>query len=281
MVCFIHMLLVYLCIHIYEHISYDVYTWIHTYAHTNIQTYKHAYIHSKDSLTHKHMYTHTNTRSIIALLLLHDTQTHMRTHEHAYMHVKNTATHEHMYTHTHTHAVSSHCYYSMNINYMMLYFVLIHREIITMGWLRLVGSLNLQVSSAEYSLFYRVLLQKRPIILRSLLIVATPYMNIKSMICCLVLIYQEIITWVLIFFTNHRQSFVCYGWGLPWWHASGWDARQWPPGVDTMCVCKCVYIYMHTHTHTWWHASGWYARLYIYIYIYVYVCIRMYIYIYI
>jgi len=44
-----------------------------------------------------------------------------------------------------------------------------------MGWLRLVGSLKVQVSFAEYSLFYRALVQKRPIILRSLLIVATPY----------------------------------------------------------------------------------------------------------
>ena len=34
---------------------------------------------------------------------------------------------------------------------------------------------KLQVSFAEYSLFYRALLQKRPIILRSLLIVATPH----------------------------------------------------------------------------------------------------------
>jgi len=47
----------------------------------------------------------------------------------------------------------------------------------TMGWLRLVGSLKLQVSFAEYSLFYRALLQKRPIILRSLLSVATPPYN--------------------------------------------------------------------------------------------------------
>jgi len=31
-----------------------------------------------------------------------------------------------------------------------------------MGWLRLVGSLKLQVSFAEYRLFYRALLQKRP-----------------------------------------------------------------------------------------------------------------------
>jgi len=44
-----------------------------------------------------------------------------------------------------------------------------------MGWLRLVGSLKLQVSFAEYSLFYRAVLQKRPIILRSLQVVATPY----------------------------------------------------------------------------------------------------------
>jgi len=47
-----------------------------------------------------------------------------------------------------------------------------------MGWLRLVGSLKLQVSFAEYRLFYRVLLQKRPTILRSLLVEATPYLNI-------------------------------------------------------------------------------------------------------
>jgi len=40
-----------------------------------------------------------------------------------------------------------------------------------MGWLRLVDSFNLMVSFAEYSLFSRALLQKRPIILRSLLIV--------------------------------------------------------------------------------------------------------------
>jgi len=41
--------------------------------------------------------------------------------------------------------------------------------------LRLVGSLKVYVSFTEYSLFYKALLQQRPIILRSLLIVATPY----------------------------------------------------------------------------------------------------------
>jgi len=43
-----------------------------------------------------------------------------------------------------------------------------------MGWLWLVGSSKSQVSFAEYS--HRALLKKRPIIVRSLLIVATPYL---------------------------------------------------------------------------------------------------------
>ena len=43
-----------------------------------------------------------------------------------------------------------------------------------MGWLRLVGSLKLYVSLENIGLFYRALLQKRPVILRSLLIEATP-----------------------------------------------------------------------------------------------------------
>ena len=47
--------------------------------------------------------------------------------------------------------------------------------LLCMGWLRLVGSLKLQVSFTEYSLFYRALLQKSPFILRSLLIVSTLY----------------------------------------------------------------------------------------------------------
>jgi len=44
-----------------------------------------------------------------------------------------------------------------------------------MGWLRLVGSLRLYVSLKNIGLFCRALLQKRPMILRNLLIVGTPY----------------------------------------------------------------------------------------------------------
>jgi len=59
---------------------------------------------------------------------------------------------------------------------------------ISMGWQRLVGSLKLEVSFAEYRLFYRALLQKRPMILRSLRIVATPYEGRLSQ--CIVHVHQ-------------------------------------------------------------------------------------------
>jgi len=45
----------------------------------------------------------------------------------------------------------------------------------TMGWLRLVGSLKLEVSFAKEAYKRDDILQKRPMILRSLLIVATPH----------------------------------------------------------------------------------------------------------
>ena len=47
-----------------------------------------------------------------------------------------------------------------------------------MGWLRVVGSLKLQVSFAKEPYKRDDILQKRPVILRSILIVATPYVNV-------------------------------------------------------------------------------------------------------
>ena len=53
-----------------------------------------------------------------------------------------------------------------------------------MAWLRLVGSLNLQVSFAKEPYKRDDILQKRPVIFRSLLIVATPqYMYIIIFSC--------------------------------------------------------------------------------------------------
>ena len=95
-----------------------------------------------------------------------------------------------------------------------------------MGWLRLVGSLKLQVSLADYRLFYRALLQKRPIILRSLLIVATPYLHFfDTTPWCLPLFDQVVFTslwirpgydtlvftslWYDTYFCVKRDLFVC------------------------------------------------------------------------
>jgi len=50
---------------------------------------------------------------------------------------------------------------------------------IRVRWLRLVGSFKSYVSLAEYSHFYVAYLQKRPVILRSLLIAATPYLYLS------------------------------------------------------------------------------------------------------
>jgi len=49
-----------------------------------------------------------------------------------------------------------------------------------MGWLLVVGSLKLQVSFAKEPYERDDILQKRPVILRSLLIVATPYSETRS-----------------------------------------------------------------------------------------------------
>ena len=49
-----------------------------------------------------------------------------------------------------------------------------------MWWLRSVGLIKSHVSVAEYSLFYRALLQMRPIILSILLTEATPYVKQDS-----------------------------------------------------------------------------------------------------
>jgi len=58
--------------------------------------------------------------------------------------------------------------------YMFVYFLICAP---TMGWLRLVGCLKIYVSLQNIGLFCRSLLQKRPMFLSILLIVATPYSN--------------------------------------------------------------------------------------------------------
>jgi len=88
--------------------------------------------------------------------------------------------HTHTHTHTHRHEhTQTHAYFDAPFVHM---WVTAHMlgggvrgigwRVRGTGWLRLVGSLKLQVSIGECSVFSRALLQKRPMILRSLLIVA-------------------------------------------------------------------------------------------------------------
>jgi len=108
------------------------------------------------------------------------------------------------------------------------------------GWLRLVGSLTLYVSFAEYSLFYRALLQKRPIILRSLLIVTTTYQTLVFKSCV---------------------SFFCLGvrWVnlLLWWVSYHWlqiaVAPIFPPLLllpPLQILCSCTHANTRTRTNT-------------------------------
>ena len=55
-----------------------------------------------------------------------------------------------------------------------------HVSRVTMGWLWLVGSFKTYVAFAEHSLFYRALLEKRPMFLGILLIVANPYLDVSN-----------------------------------------------------------------------------------------------------
>jgi len=81
------------------------------------------------------------------------------------------AMYEHMniYTYKYIH-IQTYIYVSVEKNNKVFCWV-----VGAMGWLRSVPSIKLQVSLAEYCLFYRALLQKRPIILWILLTKATPY----------------------------------------------------------------------------------------------------------
>jgi len=61
--------------------------------------------------------------------------------------------------------------------------------IIHMGWPRLVGAFKLQVSFAKELYNWDDILQKRPIVLRSLLIIATPYIVLLQYIACTIICY--------------------------------------------------------------------------------------------
>jgi len=114
-----------------------------------------------------------------------------------------------------------------------------------MGRLRLVGSFELSVSFAEYSLFHRALLQKRPIILRSLLIVAThcfTHANTHthtqiylSAIITLTCVFVCLFTCIWFFFLKKRCT-VSHEWTNVWNHFTLHLLCK----IVCMCVCTCV-----------------------------------------
>ena len=124
------------------------------------------------------------------------------------------------------------------------------------GWLRSVGSIKSQMSFAEYRLFYRSLLQKRLIILRSLLIVAIPY------------IYMQIEMYVHMHRALTRYTYIHR---IP---------RQAVFRHSVLCMYMYMYICMYTHT-----ALPRHIHIYICIYMIMclgsVVCVYIHIYIYI
>jgi len=119
-----------------------------------------------------------------------------------------------------------------------------------MGWLRLVGSLKLQVSFVEYRLFYRALLQKRPIIWKSQLIVATSYAWVMSYVWISHVTHMDesCHPYECVLYMNescHTKEWVLsHIWMSHIIHMSG------VTHMDEIHVTHVRYKHAHTHTHT-------------------------------
>ena len=139
----------------------------HTHTHTHTYTHTHTHKHTHGRKRHCH-------EPLPLLLSRASTVTHTHSHSHAHATAMprtlaaravkgiysdtHTLTHTWMHIQTRTHAKA-----------------MPRTLAASMGWLRLVGSIKLQVSFAKESYKRDYILQKRPIIFRSLLIVATPH----------------------------------------------------------------------------------------------------------
>jgi len=163
------------------------YEWVTSHVHTRMSHVTHT--HMNESC---HTYTHEWVMSRIHIWMSHATRTHTNESCHAYtyewvtshVHVwMSHVTHAHMNESCHTYECVTHTHWNRTWTGMhaapwraapcAMYCI---PSLVT----RWVGSWNLKVSSVEYSLFYRALLQKRPVLLRSLLVVATSYEIAKS-----------------------------------------------------------------------------------------------------
>jgi len=149
-------------------------------------------------------------------------------------------------------------------------------KLLDMGWLRLVGNLKLQVSIAKEPYKRDYILQKRPIILRSLLIVATAYMYIWGM--CM-------------YMYKYGLQFTCA-------YTHMYKQLAGERRSEYGCACSHAYVYTHSrihihtckHTHTYTYlyvcrqlagvcgclCGRAHVRAHVYLHIFMYMCIDMY-----
>jgi len=126
---------------------------------------------------------------------------------------------------------------------------------VSMGWLRLVGLIQLQVTFAEYRLVYRALLQKRPINLSILLAKATPYVYVCiSRICTWPYLCIYISLYIYIYMCIYLYVFLYI---IYKYHGSRGRMPRWKIQTDT-CLCA------HVRVQCWFHA---YVNVYIQIHI--------------
>jgi len=166
-----------------------------------------------------------------------------------------------------------------------------------------VGSLKSQVSFAEYSLFYRALLQKRPIIWRSLPIIATKtrwilHLGLLSGGCACesvihmymwvyVCIYTYVYVYMCMYVCIHIQhaSIIAPGfivWGLCMWISDTYIHVSICMYIY-ICICVCIYVFifsMPPSLHLGFLSGGCACESVIAIYMWVYVCTYTYVYVY-
>jgi len=133
--------------------------WIYAHAHTHTHTHTHTYMHFNIFEVRTQIHTHTQTTHTFACSLLTALYTLCCCQN------RCTPPHNRFVSLQHTHSVKT------------PYCPFIQTRFDgnqDMGWLSWVGSLKLKVSFAKEPYKRDSILQKRPIILRSLLIVATP-----------------------------------------------------------------------------------------------------------
>jgi len=163
-----------------------------------------------------------------------------------------------------------------------------------MGWLQIVGSLKLQVSFAEYSLFYRAILQ----------------VPRGAAECCNVWKYVAMFGIVLQCIAVSCTILQCVSHQVRLEQRCGVQQESWMPPAEPvaptttpcvaltvfvakmlrialrlcvcnhicMCVCLCVYMYIYVCIYKYIFINIYiYIYIYVYVYTYIYTCIYVYI----